>query len=78
LVYLFEHDDKQIEVESKYVREDGTYLIYVRKPDGTSTQERFSGETLFRSRLDEIYVELEQGNWRVVGPPQFQKDGWRI
>ena len=42
------------------------------------TQESFKGETSFRSRLDEIYSELEQDDWRTVGPPQLQRDGWRI
>lgn len=78
MVYLFERDSEAIRIETRYARESKTYEIIWRKGDGTATQEIFNGETSFRSRLDEIYAELEQDDWKAVGPPQLQRDGWRI
>ena len=64
--------------QTHYNRASQTYEIIWRRADGTSTREGFKGETSFRSRLDEIYSELEQENWRTIRPPQLQRDGWRI
>ena len=78
MVYLFERASEAIRIETHYNRASQTYEIIWRRADGTSTREGFKGETSFRSRLDEIYSELEQENWRTIGPPQLQRDGWRI
>ncbi len=78
MVYLFERESEAIRIETRYNRASKTYEIIWRRPDGTSTQESFTGETSFRSRLDKIYSELEQKDWRTIGPPQLQRDGWRI
>jgi hypothetical protein len=78
MVYLFERESEAMRIETRYDRASKTYEIIWRRSDGTSTQESFKGETSFRSRLDEIYSALEQEDWRTVGPPQLQRDGWRI
>ena len=78
MVYLFERESEAIRIETRYNRSAKTYDIIWRRADGTSTQESFSGETSVRSRLDAVYSELEQKEWRTVGPPQLQRDGWRI
>jgi hypothetical protein len=78
MVYLFERESEAMRIETRYSRESRTYEIIWRKADGTSTQEIFTGETSFRSRLDEIYTELEGEDWHTVGPPQLQRDGWKI
>ena len=78
MVYLFERESEAMRIETRYTRDSKTYEIIWRKADGTVTQESFAGETSFRSRLDEIYTLLEEENWATVGPPQLQRDGWRI
>ena len=78
MVYLFERESESMRIETRYNADSRTYEIIWRKADGTATQESFKGETSFRSRLDEIYTELEQLDWRTIGPPQLQRDGWRI
>ncbi|MEO5739096.1 MAG: hypothetical protein ABIS29_00680 [Vicinamibacterales bacterium] len=78
MVYLFERESEAIRIETRYNRSAKTYEIIRRRADGTATQESFRGETSFRSRLEEIYSELEQDDWRTIGPPQLQRDGWRI
>jgi hypothetical protein len=78
MVYLFERESDSMRIETRFNSESRTYEIIWRKADGTVTQETFKGETSFRSRLDEIYSDLEQDDWRTIGPPQLQRDGWRI
>jgi hypothetical protein len=78
MVYLFERESDSMRIETRFNAESRTYEIIWRKADGTVTQESFKGETSFRSRLDEIYSELEQEDWRTIGPPQLQRDGWRL
>ena len=78
MVYLFERASEALRIETRYNRASKTYEIIWRRADGTSTQESFTGETSFRSRLDQLYSALEQEEWRSIGPPQVQRDGWRI
>jgi hypothetical protein len=78
MVYLFERENESMRLETRYARDSQTYEIIWNRVDGTTTRESFNGETTFRSRLDEIYSQLEQEDWRTVGPPQLQRDGWRI
>ena len=78
VIYLFERESEALRIETRYTKESKTYEIIWRRADGTSTKETFSGETSFRSRLDDIYTELEQQHWHTVGPPHLLADGWRI
>ena len=78
MIYLFERDSEALRIETRYTKESKTYDIIWRRADGTTTKESFSGETSFRSRLDEIYTVLEQDDWRTVGPPHLLAGGWRI
>ena len=78
MVYLFERESEALRIETRYTKLSKTYEIIWRRADGTTTQESFSGETSFRSRLDEIYASLEEDEWRTVGPPHLLTDGWRI
>jgi len=78
MVYLFERESESMRIETRYNSDSRTYEIIWRKADGIVTQESFKDETSFRSRLDEIYSELEAQDWHTIGPPQLQRDGWRI
>ena len=78
MVYLFERESEAMRIETRYNRASKAYEIIWWRADGTSTQESFTGETSFRSRLDEVYSALEREDWRTLGPPQLQRDGWRI
>ena len=78
MIYLFERESEALRIETRYTKESKTYEIIWRRADGTTTKESFSGETSFRSRLDEIYTVLEQEHWHTVGPPHLLAGGWRI
>jgi hypothetical protein len=75
---MFERESESLRIETRYVSSSKTYEIIWRRADGTTTQESFKGETSFRTRLDEIYTELEEQDWQTLGPPNLLADGWKI
>ena len=75
---MFERESESLRIETRYVSSSKTYEIIWRRADGTTTQESFRGETSFRTRLDEIYTELEEQEWQTLGPPNLLADGWKI
>jgi hypothetical protein len=78
VIYIFERDSESLKLETRYSNDSKTYEIICRRADGKVTREVFRGETSFRTRLDEIYSELEQDKWRTSGPPHLVADGWKI
>ena len=78
MIYLFERESEALRIETRYTKSSKTYEIIWRRADGTTTQESFGGETTFRSRLDEIYSELEKEDWQTIGPPHLLTEGWKI
>jgi hypothetical protein len=77
VVYIFERKNEAMQVEVRYSDSSQTFQITWRLPDGTTTQESFTGEASFRARLDEIRTELERDAWQTAGP-RLLADGWRI
>src|SRR5687767_13479113 len=78
VIYIFERESEALRIETRYSKDSLLYEIIWRRADGTTTRETFAGETSFRSRLDEIYGQLEQEEWQHVGPPQLLAGGWKI
>jgi hypothetical protein len=78
VIYIFERNTESLRLETRYAAESKTYEIIWRRADGSVQRENFRGETLFRTRLDEIYSALEEDEWRTIGPPQLLADGWKI
>ena len=78
VIYIFERDSESLRLETRYSSDSKTYEIIWRRADGTTTKESFMGETSFRTRLDEIYSDLEEKEWRTIGPPHLLADGWKI
>ena len=78
MIYIFERDSESLRLETRYSNDSKTYEIIFRRADGTTTKETFTGETSFRTRLDEIYSDLEEKEWRTIGPPHLLADGWKI
>ena len=78
MVYLFERESESLRLETRYSSTTKTYEIICRRADGSVTQESFRGETSFRTRLNEIYTELEREDWHTIGPPDLLADGWKI
>jgi hypothetical protein len=78
VIYIFQRDTEALRLETRYSKDSQLYEIIWRRADGTTTRETFAGETSFRSRLDEIYGQLELDEWHHVGPPQLLAGGWKI
>ena len=77
MVYIFERRHENMQIEIRYNRASQTFQIICRFADRTTTQESFSGEASFRSRLDEIRTQLEREAWHTAGP-QLLADGWKL
>ena len=77
MIYIFERQEEKIQIESRYIAATQTFQIVCRFADGRTTQESFTGEASFRSRLDELRTELEQDSWHSVGP-HLLAEGWKI
>jgi hypothetical protein len=79
VIYILEKESQgSLRLETRYAKNSKTYEIIWRRADGTTTKETFNGETSFRARLQEIQIELEDEEWRTVGPPHLLADGWKI
>jgi len=78
VIYIFERNTESLRLETRYLADSKTYEIIWRRADGSVQRETFRGETSFRTRLDEIYTELEEDDWRTIGPPHLLADGWKI
>jgi len=78
VIYIFERNSESLRLETRYLSDSKTYEIVWRRADGSVQRENFRGETSFRTRLDEIYSELEEDHWRTIGPPHLLADGWKI
>jgi hypothetical protein len=78
VIYIFERNNESLRLETRYLSDSKTYEIVWRRADGSVQRETFRGETSFRTRLDEIYSELEEDAWRTIGPPHLLADGWKI
>ena len=78
MIYIFERASESLRLETRYSTDSKTYEIIWRRADGTTTRESFTGEMSFRTRLDEIYSDLEEKEWRTLGPPHLLADGWKI
>ena len=78
MIYIFERNNESLRLETRYLSDSKTYEIVWRRADGSVQRETFRGETSFRTRLDEIYSELEEDAWRTIGPPHLLADGWKI
>lgn len=77
MVYIFERESDVIQVETRYTKASKTFQIICRLADGTTTQESFTGEASFRSRLDEIRTGLERDAWHSAAP-HLLAEGWKI
>ena len=77
MIYIFERSNEVVQIETRYINASKTFQIVCRLTDGTTTQESFSGEASFRSRLDGIRTDLERDAWHTAGP-RLLADGWKI
>ena len=68
VVYLFERNSEVLQIEIRYSKSAQAFQITGRRSDGTTTQESFTSEAAFGSRLDEIRAQLAKEAWQTTGP----------
>ena len=76
MVWFFERDDEQMQVETRYDNATLEYVVVVRRPEQKDQVARFRDSAGLRARLDELTHELEAEDWLTSGPPVILPDGW--
>lgn len=65
MLVIYERDPQQtLQVETRFDRDAGEYVLIIRGTDGTEQVERFVDPTAFRSRLAALEHRLEQEHWQ--------------
>jgi hypothetical protein len=75
MVWFFEREDEQLEVETRFDNATLEFVMIVRKPEEEHTT-RFPDSETFRVRLAELTNQLEADDWLTSGPPAILPDGW--
>jgi hypothetical protein len=76
MVWLFEHGDEALRIETRYDATTAMYVLIVHGGQGSEI-ERFEDADSFRTRLEALEQQLERNEWRRTGPFMLA-DGWRI
>jgi hypothetical protein len=76
MVWFFERDNEQIEVETRFDNTAREYVVIVRRAEQQDQVTRFRDADSLRTRLVKLTRELEQEDWLTAGPPVILPDGW--
>jgi hypothetical protein len=76
MVWFFERDNEQLQVETRYDNATLEYVVVVRRREQQDEVNRFRDSESMRMRLDQLTHELEADDWLTSGPPVFLPDGW--
>jgi hypothetical protein len=76
MVWFFERDNEQIEVETRFDNTTREYVVIVRRADQQEEATRFRDADSLRIRLVKLTRELEEEDWLTSGPPVILPDGW--
>ena len=76
MLWFFDRDDQQVEVETRFDNATREYMLIVRWPDGRSETERCPDVVKFRGRILALSEQLKAMNWRTTGSPIILPDGW--
>ena len=76
MVWFFERDDEQIQVETRFDNAAREYVVIVRRAEQQDEVTRFRDADSLRTRLVELTRELEEKDWLAAGPPVILPDGW--
>ena len=71
MVFFYEKDAVEMQVEARLDPTTRVYTITRRLPDGTTEYEQVVGEEPCRRHLERIAVRLETAGWRRSGPPKL-------
>jgi hypothetical protein len=76
MVWFFERDNEQIEVETRFDNTSREYVVIVRRAEHQDEVTRFRDADSLRTRLVQLTRELEEEDWLTSGPPVILPDGW--
>ena len=76
MVWFFERENEQIEVETRFDNTAREYVVIVRRAEQQDEVTRFRDADILRTRLVELTRELEEEDWLTAGPTVILPDGW--
>jgi hypothetical protein len=76
MVWFFERNDEQAEVETRFDNATLEYVVIVRRPDQQEQITRLPDAGSLRARLHEVTRELQTDHWLNSGSPLILPDGW--
>ena len=76
MLWFFDGDEGQCEVETRYDNGTSEYVLIVRWPDGHANEQRCPDLDTFRARILALNDDLKSKNWRNTGSPIVLPDGW--
>ena len=74
MVWLYERDDKALQVETRLDHATGEYLGVLIWPDGRRETQRSPDAASFCTWLRRLEEDLRRGCWCLAGPPAPSRD----
>ena len=76
MLWFFDRDDEQVEVETRFDNNTLDYVLIIRWPDSREETERYADSESFSARVIALSEELKSMNWRNTGSPIVLPEGW--
>jgi hypothetical protein len=76
MLWFFDRDEQQVEVETRFDNATLEYVLVIRWPDGQTQTERYQDAAAFRIRVVALDDELKALNWRNTESPVLLPGGW--
>jgi hypothetical protein len=76
MIWLYERDDKALQVETRVDQNTGEYVGILIWPDGRRETQRSPDAGSFREWLRRVQDELQRSCWALAGPPTLPAGGW--
>jgi hypothetical protein len=76
MLWFYSQDRLAIRIETRYDNRTAEYVLVVHWSADHRQEERFATAILFRKRLLELEMQVNDEGWRKDGPPLILRDGW--
>jgi hypothetical protein len=77
MIWIFEHDEMQVRLETRYDNLSDEYVLITHGMDDGPRTERFKDPESFGARLNVLQGKFDADGW-VCREPTFLRDGWKL
>ena len=77
MLWIYERNNKRLQVETRFDAVNKEYLLIIRSLDGTDQVERFPDAPSFQSRIASLERQLEAEHWETRSAVAMH-DGWKL